>query len=103
MRSGGHITGWAIYLAAPLCDSLPIEPAILSLSSLLREIVLRIFEWKLNPPTPKFRQHLVAVLCDEIQNARQQPLNLPSALESYPTQAQSPKHASPLGTASAPS
>jgi AraC-like DNA-binding protein/mannose-6-phosphate isomerase-like protein (cupin superfamily) len=77
MRSGGHITGWAIYLAAPLCNSLPTEPAILSLSSLLSEIVFRISEWKQNPPTPKFRQHLLAVLCDEIQNARQQSLNLP--------------------------
>ena len=77
MRSCGNIDGWSIYLAAFLCDSLPMQPAILSLSSLLTEIVLRISEWKQNPPTPKFRQHLLAVLCDEIQNARQQPLNLP--------------------------
>ena len=43
------------------CDSLPIEPAILSLSSLLSEIVFRISEWKQNPPTPKFRQHLLCL------------------------------------------
>ena len=77
MRSCGNIDGWAIYLATSLCGFLPTQPAILSLSSLLTEIVLRISEWKQDPPTPKFRQHLVAVLCDEIQNARQQPLNLP--------------------------
>ena len=61
----------------PGCDPLPAKPAILSLSSLLTEIVLRISKWKQNPPTPKFQQHLLAVLCDEIQNASEQPLHLP--------------------------
>ena len=77
LRSCGTIGGWSIYLAASLCDSLPVQPAILSLSSLLSEIVFRISEWKQNPPTPKFRADLLAVLCDEIQNAKQQPLHLP--------------------------
>jgi hypothetical protein len=77
MRSCGNIIGWSIYLAASLCNPLPVQPAILALSSLLSEIVFRISEWKQNPPTPKFRQHLLAVLCDEIQNANHQPLHLP--------------------------
>lgn len=77
MRSCGNIVGWSIYLAASLCKTLPAHPAILSLSSLLSEIVFRIAEWKQNPPTPEFRRHLLAVLCDEIQNANHQPLNLP--------------------------
>jgi AraC-like DNA-binding protein len=77
MRSCGKIDGWSIYLTAPLCNSLPTHPAILSLSSLLKEIVSRISEWKQNPPTPEFRQHLLVVLRDEIRNATQQPLHLP--------------------------
>jgi len=77
MRSCGSIDGWSTYLAAPLCNSLSAQPAILSLSSLLKEIVSRISEWKKNPPTPEFRQHLLTVFCDEIQNATQQPLYLP--------------------------
>jgi AraC-like DNA-binding protein len=77
MRSCGTIDGWSIYLAAPLCNSLPTHPAILSLSPLLKEIVSRISEWKQNPPTSEFRQHLLTVLCDEIRNAAQQPLHLP--------------------------
>lgn len=77
LRSCGHIGGWSIYLAAALCDPLPAQPAILSLSPLLSEIVFRISEWKQNPPTPEFRQHLLTVLCDEIQNANRQPLHLP--------------------------
>jgi AraC-like DNA-binding protein len=77
MRSCGRIDGWSIYLAAPLCNSLSTQPAILSLSSLLKEIVSRISEWTTNPPTLEFRQHLLTVLCDEIQSATQQPLHLP--------------------------
>lgn len=77
MRSCGSIDGWSMYLAAPLCHPLPTQPAILSLSSLLKEIVSRISEWKQNPPAPVFRQHLLTVLCDEIQNATRQPLHLP--------------------------
>jgi len=71
------IEGWVVYLAAPLCNSLPTQPAILSLSPLLSEIVFRISEWKHAPPAPEFRQHLLAVLCYEIRNATQQPLHLP--------------------------
>jgi AraC-like DNA-binding protein len=77
MRSCGNIGGWSIYLAASLCDPLPAQPSILALSSLLSEIVFRISTWKQNPPTLGFRQHLMAVLCDEIQNATLQPLHLP--------------------------
>lgn len=77
MRSCGSIDGWSTYLAAPLCNSLSTQPAILSLSSLLKEIVSRISEWKKNPPTPEFCRHLLTVLCDEIRNANQQPLHLP--------------------------
>ena len=77
MRSCGEIDGWSIYLSAVFCDPLPAQPAILSLSSLLTEIVLRISKWKQNPPTTGFQQHLLAVLCDEIQNATEQPLHLP--------------------------
>ena len=77
MRSCGNIDGWSMYLAARLCNPLPTQPAILSLSSLLKEIASRISEWKKNPPTPDFRQHLLTVFCDEIQNATHQPLNLP--------------------------
>jgi|SRR5215469_1989881 len=77
MRSCGNISGWSIYLARSLCGSLPAQPAILSLSSLLSEIVFRISEWKQDSPTPEFRQHLLTVLCDEIQNAKHQPLHLP--------------------------
>jgi AraC-like DNA-binding protein len=77
MRSCGRIDGWSVYLVASLCNLLPTQPSILSLSSLLKEIVSRISDWKRNPPAPEFRRHLLTVLSDEIQNARQQPLHLP--------------------------
>jgi AraC-like DNA-binding protein len=77
MRSCGRIDGWSMYLAAALCSLLPTQPAILSHSSLLKEIVSRISEWWQNPPAPEFRRHLLTVLCDEIQNATHQPLHLP--------------------------
>src|SRR6516165_3039526 len=36
MRSCGRIDGWSVYLVTSLCNLLPSQPSILSLSSLLK-------------------------------------------------------------------
>jgi AraC-like DNA-binding protein len=77
MRSCGDIAGWSIYLTSDLCDLLPSRPVVLALSPLLDQIVRRIGAWKQNAPTPSFRRHLLAVLCEEIRSAKIQPLALP--------------------------
>src|ERR1700733_3309567 len=45
LRSYGPITGWSVYLSPDLSNALPARAAVLSLSSLMQEIVLRIAEW----------------------------------------------------------
>ena len=77
LRSCGGITGWSIYLAPALCNALPSKPAVLSLSPLLQQVVLRIAEWERESPVTATKEHLLAVLCDEIQSAKEQPLHLP--------------------------
>ena len=77
LRSCGDISGWSIYLASSLCDNLPAQPTILSRSELLLQIILRLSEWEKKPPTAGVREHLLSVLCDELQAAEHQPLHLP--------------------------
>ncbi|GGH01229.1 hypothetical protein GCM10011586_16050 [Silvibacterium dinghuense] len=77
MRSGGEVSGWSLYLAAPLCASLPQKPMVLSLSPLLEHLVMRIATWRQSPPPERSRKSFLEVLVDEIQMAQEQPLHLP--------------------------
>ena len=77
LRSCGNITGWSIYLGPALCHQLQIRPAILPLTPLLEQIVLRISSWRDNPPPASFRRNLLIVLCEEMQAATELPLHLP--------------------------
>ena len=77
LRSCGNITGWSVYLASDLCGTLPEHPMVLSTSSLLQQIVLRLSAWSDRPPAPASRQNLLSVLLDEIASLEEQPLHLP--------------------------
>jgi AraC-like DNA-binding protein len=77
MRSGGNAKGWFLFLAPQLCEHLPKEPAVLSLSPLLEQIVLRISAWDQASPPERSRKSLIDVLLDEIQMAQETPLHLP--------------------------
>ena len=77
MRSGGLMSGWFLFLAAPLCQALPQRPMVLSLSPLLEHIVLRIACWNAAAPPERSRKNLIEVLIDEICMAQEQPLHLP--------------------------
>jgi AraC-like DNA-binding protein len=77
LRSYGAITGWSLYLSPDLSNALPGRPSVLSLSTLMQEIVLRIAEWDSTHTLSETERRLVAVLCDEMKRATQQPLYLP--------------------------
>jgi AraC-like DNA-binding protein len=57
--------------------SLPVEPRILALSPLLKEIVVRMMTWVENSEADAARRRLVDVLYDEIRAASQVELHLP--------------------------
>jgi AraC-like DNA-binding protein len=57
--------------------SLPVEPRILALSPLLKEIVVRMMTWVENPEANTAKRRLVDVLHDEICSASQMQLHLP--------------------------
>jgi len=57
--------------------NLPVEPRILALSPLLKEIVVRMMSWAEHPVANAAQQRLVDVLQDEIRAASQIRLHLP--------------------------
>jgi AraC-like DNA-binding protein len=77
LRSCGKISGWMVRLSANGRMNLPIEPRILALSSLLKEIVVRMMTWVENPDVNGAKLRLVDVLHDEIRSASQVQLHLP--------------------------
>jgi AraC-like DNA-binding protein len=77
LRSCGKISGWMVRLDARGRASLPVEPGILALSPLLKEIVVRMMTWVESPEANAARRRLVDVLHDEICAASQITLHLP--------------------------
>jgi AraC-like DNA-binding protein len=77
LRSLGKISGWMVRLDARGRADLPVEPGILTLSPLLKEIVVRMMTWVESPEANAARRRLVDVLHDEICAASQIPLHLP--------------------------
>jgi AraC-like DNA-binding protein len=77
MRSCGKISGWMVRLDAGGKARLPVEPRILALSPLLKEIVVRMMTWVENPEANAAKRCLVDVLHDEIRVSSQTKLHLP--------------------------
>jgi AraC-like DNA-binding protein len=66
-----------VRLNTPDTAGLPVEPRVLALSPLLKEIVVRMMTWVANPEANAARHHLVQVLYDEICAASPIQLHLP--------------------------
>jgi AraC-like DNA-binding protein len=77
LRSYGKISGWMVRLDARERASFPVEPRILALSPLLKEIVVRMMTWVENLEATADKRRLVDVLHDEICAASQIKLHLP--------------------------
>jgi AraC-like DNA-binding protein len=77
LRSCGKISGWMMRIDTREGASLPVEPRILALSPLLKEIVVRMMTWVETPDANAARRRLVDVLQDEICAASQVQLHLP--------------------------
>lgn len=77
LRSCGKISGWMVRLDVGGGEGLPIEPRIIALAPLLKEIVVRMTTWVENREANAARRRLVDVLHDEIRVASQIKLHLP--------------------------
>jgi len=75
-RSHGPFNGWSAYVAEAACRDLPKDPRTLRVSGLLREAVLRASTWPVEP-LDEVRQHVVAVILDEIRNLPVETFGLP--------------------------
>jgi AraC-like DNA-binding protein len=78
LRSCGKISGWMVRLDARGRASLPVEPRVLALSPLLKEILVRMMTWVENREATADKRRLVDVLYDEICVASQIKLHLPA-------------------------
>lgn len=101
LRSCGKISGWMMRLDTRERAGLPVEPRILTLSPLLKALVVRMMSWVENPEPDAAKRRLVEVLHDEIRGASQIQLHLPfprdPALKRMATQlAEGPKTAKDL-------
>lgn len=77
LRSCGKISGWMVRLNPREGANLPVEPRVLALSPLLKEIVVRMMTWIENPEANAAKRHLIEVLHDEICMSSQIQLHLP--------------------------
>ncbi|WP_230492904.1 AraC family transcriptional regulator [Martelella alba] len=75
-RSHGPFNGWSAYIAEPACQSLPKQPCTLRVSGLLREAVLRASTWPYEPLN-EAREHVAAVILDEIRHLPVETFGLP--------------------------
>lgn len=75
-RSHGPFNGWSAFIAEAACESLPKSPCTIRVSGLLREAVLRASTWPLEP-LDGVREHVAAVILDEIRNLPVETFGLP--------------------------
>lgn len=76
VRSHGPFCGWSVYVVASECVGLPEAPCILTVSGLLREVVLRTAGWGEGDWAPA-QTRLAGVLLDEIRTLPRATLGLP--------------------------
>jgi AraC-like DNA-binding protein len=77
LRSCGKISGWMVRIDTGQRQGVPMEPRILALSPLLKEVVQRIMTWVESPQASAAQQRLVDVFHDEICAATQSQMHLP--------------------------
>jgi len=70
-----------MYLAGALCEALPKQPLVLSLSPLLEQMVMRLATWRESVPPEGQRKSFLEVLVNEIAMAQELPLHLPMPQE----------------------
>ena len=69
-RAAKSVAGWCVWILEKV-RALPVEPRILALSPLLKEIIVRMMTWVANPEASAAKRRLVDVLHDEIRSASQ--------------------------------
>jgi len=76
VRMSGPVAMRTVYLRPDLRDDLPRHCAVLQVSALMRELILRLVDPRL-PTLPEADAPIVALLLDELAAAPQAPLSLP--------------------------
>ncbi|UTH73736.1 helix-turn-helix domain-containing protein [Chromobacterium sp. IIBBL 290-4] len=73
----GALRGWVAKAPPQACASLPVDPRVLGISDLMRELIRRISSWPMDHTANPAEERLLAVLLDEIRLAPVEPLHLP--------------------------
>ena len=99
IRMTGDVAMRTVYVARPLADQLPRACAVVHVTPLLRELVLRAASRRAPKPDAAVEVRIAALILDEIRTAAEAPLHLPRpsdprllrvtrALEAAPSNAQ---------------
>jgi len=70
--------GWSLLLSPELCTDLPARPCVIGLGDLLPALIGRAASWDKTEALTADREHVTAVILDEIRRSRHEPLHLPS-------------------------
>jgi AraC-like DNA-binding protein len=77
----GALSGWGVMLRPDVSVGLPDSPRVVGVSELLRALVRRAASWPQAEDLQPGQARIVAVLLDEIREARQEVLHLPMPTE----------------------
>jgi AraC-like DNA-binding protein len=77
----GALSGWGVMLRPDVSAGLPEAPCVLGVSELLRALVRRAASWPHADDLQDGQTRIVAVLLDEIREARHEVLHLPMPTE----------------------
>ncbi|MFC0169715.1 helix-turn-helix transcriptional regulator [Pseudoduganella danionis] len=77
VRVTGALRGWSVLLAPDWCAQLPQQPAIVTVTPVLRALAAQAAGWNPEAGLTAAQQRLTAVLLDELQQPAQTALHLP--------------------------
>lgn len=73
----GVLSGWGVMLTPAASHALPDRPCVMGVNEFLRALVRRAATWSAADHLTPEQERVVAVLLDEIRQARHEPLHLP--------------------------
>ncbi|HTC27996.1 helix-turn-helix transcriptional regulator [Dyella sp.] len=77
----GVMSGWGVFMTPEISHCMPDHPAVIGVSSLMRELVHRASSWPWDAELDEQQERIIAVLVDEVRSATREPLHLPMPVD----------------------
>ena len=73
----GALKGWSLSILPAACARLPEQPCVVAVDDLMVALVRRATGWETADVPSEAQERVIAVLLDELQRVRREPLHLP--------------------------